>query len=1351
MNETSLTNDLSGRIEGYGDLLDENGIFDAEYRARRFDTEYERSIGTGVSKQVLLHGYRDQESRVRQLDALAELQRKIPERVETGHALVVSANVLTLAIMSSHLFMHRWIVEEAQTLDDAVMTLRKQVDNARSSGYRVSGHEDPKSSPARRGTKVKVKCDDTTNVTSNSEDVMGLDATHDHVAAVAGERAAVHRPPADMAGSFFSGRHKRCGMGRPAPPEMLARLVIVDTFTHEPFYEIAEHLRQIDREYNIGLVIILLMYESFADRAPGMVVLPQHTTSPSEAYNFGFDLVLRRCCDHNTIAFLNELFVSAAGRCRTDIRRQLLMGNFNVIKELLESTARVSPGLRHEMTDLDDSFGANAEFGEPNTFAGKVSHDASSVLSETTGSFMATVDAIKEHKYSSVLMRMGFSKDTVAELMNPSNKVKYIGRRRMQSGNVKKRTFSAHGNLNSTLGGLSMADDDDTYEEIIMDEMQEVESAVVSAYRDEVARLILDRDRKERAIDFLKDENEKLHRFLQILPRSPSLSGSTRKLMDTGHKTGTPCDEKSSGTSGSPLFDVGESGIIQRQASADKTLSSYNSLGVSALRFDLAPEAPPVTEVSVASCHTTKSLTTKSVSSPILAKQLTGQDVSTSAWKARQHDPPLVERKGSFSSSSGSSVPYASSAFTASPDCKKQTQLRRDMAPLPLDSSPLERERRVQQVEQLQFSMQSTSCSPHRAVVSGDRVQHCETGVAVSEYSGLLDGTYMGTHSALVCFLQALRETYSQLEHVIREELVPLESRIASEISEKNQGANKGDGLQISAELLMHLDATLLLRLASRLRSSCAAVPDVASGNLSDNALSYIGNFPGDPTPPLRTGPSSASEGARDGDVVSTSLRERNTDSSLGLSAKDVTRLLVELNVEEEEVPKTLMNILATADDEEQFFDYETTSRVISELARLEETKKQRIDRTMKRLEERREQMKRELGLGDAGPVRNDPVNHSDTENKTTANMVTKSAQQVALLDRFNMLKSKRPVASDINNPLLHVIKNRAQTVISTTAMHIVAPELSMRCIDMTSSQPFGASDMALVDGLPPVQIRGLSLEQQRKLRGLMKKHPQEILNANIPELQVRSYFATQDKQEVPSPTEIEVPTEVPSSPREVVLSPIELAKRLLFYRTVLQNRSMEEESLERLRIQPHFSLPIFPKACPRAEKGYRDSPLPGVVDNPVEYTSWLYNVPNLELRPTLSYATGGDMSVVFVPKESDHDMTPRTAVGWSRRMEYIFPRRMLARMDMYSSPATLAAQRLGEQLQLTMSDLRTGVVGRPMTLFTSRATQPRSPLSPLKKAQYQGVEPPSIGDDVEAQSARSSSAHELQDTLPWT
>ncbi|KAH8608223.1 hypothetical protein ERJ75_001320100 [Trypanosoma vivax] len=617
----------------------------------------------------------------------------------------------------------------------------------------------------------------------------------------------------------------------------------------------------------------------------------------------------------------------------------------------------------------------------------------------------------------------------------------------------------------------------------------------------------------------------------QILPRSPSLSGSTRKLMDTGHKTGTPCDEKSSGTSGSPLFDVGESGIIQRQASADKTLSSYNSLGVSALRFDLAPEAPPVTEVSVASCHTTKSLTTKSVSSPILAKQLTGQDVSTSAWKARQHDPPLVERKGSFSSSSGSSVPYASSAFTASPDCKKQTQLRRDMAPLPLDSSPLERERRVQQVEQLQFSMQSTSCSPHRAVVSGDRVQHCETGVAVSEYSGLLDGTYMGTHSALVCFLQALRETYSQLEHVIREELVPLESRIASEISEKNQGANKGDGLQISAELLMHLDATLLLRLASRLRSSCAAVPDVASGNLSDNALSYIGNFPGDPTPPLRTGPSSASEGARDGDVVSTSLRERNTDSSLGLSAKDVTRLLVELNVEEEEVPKTLMNILATADDEEQFFDYETTSRVISELARLEETKKQRIDRTMKRLEERREQMKRELGLGDAGPVRNDPVNHSDTENKTTANMVTKSAQQVALLNRFNMLKSKRAVASDINNPLLHVIKNRAQTVISTTAMHIVAPELSMRCIDMTSSQPFGASDMALVDGLPPVQIRGLSLEQQRKLRGLMKKHPQEILNANIPELQVRSYFATQDKQEVPSPTEIEVPTEVPSSP----------------------------------------------------------------------------------------------------------------------------------------------------------------------------------------------------------------------------
>ncbi|KEG05136.1 hypothetical protein DQ04_27031000, partial [Trypanosoma grayi] len=90
--------------------------------------------------------------------------------------------------------------------------------------------------------------------------------------------------------------------------------------------------------------------------------------------------------------------------------------------------------------------------------------------------------------------------------------------------------------------------------------------------------------------------------------------------------------------------------------------------------------------------------------------------------------------------------------------------------------------------------------------------------------------------------------------------------------------------------------------------------------------------------------------------------------------------------------------------------------------------------------------------------------------------------------------------------------------------------------------------------------------------------------------------------------------------------------------------------------------------------------------------------------------------TVLFLPASAGQGSGSTEA---SHHVGSAFVRRMLARVDLFASPATLAAQRLNAQLQTSMRDWRSGVVGTSITPAT-RNSQQRQQQQPQPQPQPQ-------------------------------
>ncbi|EKF27046.1 dispersed gene family protein 1 (DGF-1), putative [Trypanosoma cruzi marinkellei] len=504
---------------------------DGEERLRelRRDLEYERLLGDDEMAGALMYGANSREDRIMQMDALVEMQRKILRRGSTAHVIVLSANVLTMAVMASQFAMFRWKVTEAQTLTEATACIQHQVLRAQKGGFTVQRVSVAKSTRDLEKEKFRRKV--SSDLAHAAEERMGLiPADEKRKAAPATDAASIasavgtermqsvresedNDHPVSPSSSVCSAENEAEVQKLP-PDDMVAQLIVVDTFTHEPFSDIVDHLRFFDRENSLGLVIVLMLYDNYDKHSPGMVILPKHTITVSEAYNLGYDLVLRRCFDHTVVKFFTEMFMSAKGRWCKEMHSKGVVGNYRGMRQILLEQDDLSNrnGLL-SVPDVDEcSNNGSDEISSVKNL--QSSYMSSTPLSSTlaTLSPQLLMTSVRGAVASAPQQRMQklqslFNvKDILTNVMTPSKSVKHAKKRLFRRSNsVRDFPAGSHG------GEIESGDKNDEsvekiYEDALVDEKEEIESAVVAAYKEEVLRLMTGLECSERTVALLREE-----------------------------------------------------------------------------------------------------------------------------------------------------------------------------------------------------------------------------------------------------------------------------------------------------------------------------------------------------------------------------------------------------------------------------------------------------------------------------------------------------------------------------------------------------------------------------------------------------------------------------------------------------------------------------------------------------------------------------------------------------------------------------------------------------------------------------------------------------------------------------
>ncbi|CBZ24343.1 conserved hypothetical protein [Leishmania mexicana MHOM/GT/2001/U1103] len=299
----------------------------------------------------------------RQSEAYYQFQHRIHERAEAAHALVLSANPLSLSVMASQLRMYRWRVTQAQTLTEATAILQDYVIDAARHGYRVRRGALPPSRQSRyangRGRaalkrRAQAELERLSGVKPAAENTSGTSVGG---AAVGKGVSAAPRHPKDRGAS--DSRAAEVAMEEeeeeldeaaveddaesalpPAPPDTLPRLVLVDAFTHEDLGDIARHVRFVDQEHGLEMLLVLLLPSetgamTVSMQGAGCVIAPTHQMTMEDAYAVGYDLVLAHNMDHLLVDFFTNEFVSSVGRWRNNVRSKAAVGNYMSLRSVL--------------------------------------------------------------------------------------------------------------------------------------------------------------------------------------------------------------------------------------------------------------------------------------------------------------------------------------------------------------------------------------------------------------------------------------------------------------------------------------------------------------------------------------------------------------------------------------------------------------------------------------------------------------------------------------------------------------------------------------------------------------------------------------------------------------------------------------------------------------------------------------------------------------------------------------------------------------------------------------------------------------------------------------------------------
>jgi hypothetical protein len=324
-------------------------------------------------------------ARERQTQAYLHFTHRIRERLEVAHAMVLSANPLSLSVMASQLRMYRWRVTEAQTLLETTSLLQDFVMDTAKHGYRVRRRpaaplslsryahgrgkqklqriaQEEREKLARSAGGLLAAADmrgradqkDTAAAADNAPETLRRphhqtpSPSPPHTAAAPSEHAPMPHHIIDgaensnveevQADDTYSDREEdRLPL---PPPDALPRLVLVDGFTHEDFADIARHIRFVDKEHGLELLLVLLLptdpgAAAVASQGAGCVITPRYETTIEAAYQAGYDLVLAHNMDNLLVDFLTTAFVSSVGRWRNDVRSKAAVGNYMSVRNVL--------------------------------------------------------------------------------------------------------------------------------------------------------------------------------------------------------------------------------------------------------------------------------------------------------------------------------------------------------------------------------------------------------------------------------------------------------------------------------------------------------------------------------------------------------------------------------------------------------------------------------------------------------------------------------------------------------------------------------------------------------------------------------------------------------------------------------------------------------------------------------------------------------------------------------------------------------------------------------------------------------------------------------------------------------
>ncbi|CAC9456863.1 hypothetical_protein_-_conserved [Leishmania infantum] len=299
----------------------------------------------------------------RQSEAYYQFQHRIHERTESAHALVLSANPLSLSVMASQLRMYRWRVTQAQTLTEATAILQDYVIDTARHGYRVRRRAPPPSGQSRyahgRGRaalkrRAQAELERLSGVKPTAENSAGvsIDGARVGRGVSAAPRHPKDRGASDSRAAEVAGEEEEEELDEAAveddaesalpspPPDTLPRLVLVDTFTHEDLGDIARHVRFVDQEHGLEMLLVLLLPNEAGTmtasmQGAGCVITPTHQMTMEDAYAVGYDLVLAHNMDHLLVDFFTNEFVSSAGRWRNDVRSKAAVGNYMSLRSVL--------------------------------------------------------------------------------------------------------------------------------------------------------------------------------------------------------------------------------------------------------------------------------------------------------------------------------------------------------------------------------------------------------------------------------------------------------------------------------------------------------------------------------------------------------------------------------------------------------------------------------------------------------------------------------------------------------------------------------------------------------------------------------------------------------------------------------------------------------------------------------------------------------------------------------------------------------------------------------------------------------------------------------------------------------